>query len=455
MKKVLVLGLGRTGVSTCRYLQAQGFSVFVAEDHEARLKTALSEGYKIFTESDWVDVAFVVVSPGIPWCWPAPHPLCFKARQRGIPLTTDVDLFMIERYKTMPGSQVIAITGTNGKSTTTALMHHTLTSLGRPALMGGNIGVPALDLLEEKQGDGRDLTYVLELSSYQLELSRSVFPHTALLLNITTDHLGRHGGMAGYTAAKARIFEGLSQGGKGVIGVDDDPCLGLYEALPQEGLIPISTQRSLSYGVYGVGGQLVDALEEGEPRLMGSLEGMPALKGTHNWQNMLGVYGALRAQGISGHDIMDAFHSFPGLAHRQEVVAVHQGVTFLNDSKATNVDSVAKALPYYENIYWILGGQAKEGGLQGLEPWLPRVRHAYLIGESAASFSTYLTAHGVPHTVVGTLERAVSLAAQRARIDSAGQATVLLSPACASWDQFTSFEARGEAFKRFVHQYIQ
>jgi UDP-N-acetylmuramoylalanine--D-glutamate ligase len=474
VKKVLVLGLGKTGLSACRYLHAQGIAVCVAEESRERLNLAQAEGYPSLVEAGWEDVSAVVVSPGIPWCWPTPHPVCLKARQLGIPLITDVDLFMQARLAQAPHSHMIAITGTNGKSTTTALMHHVLQTLGKPVVMGGNIGVPVLDLLchsdsfchsreggnpsidavdpRLREGD-KDFTYVLELSSYQLELSHSVFPQTAILLNITPDHLGRHGGMAGYIAAKARIFEGLSQGGTGVISVDDAHCRELYNHFQRDTLIPISTEQALPHGVYVEKGQLVDALGT-TPQVMGSLEGMPTLRGPHNWQNMLAVYAALRSQGLSGHRVVEAFRTFPGLAHRQELVGTYEGVTFINDSKATNVESVSKALPYYENIYWILGGQAKEGGLQGLEPWLKRIRHAYLIGEAAPNFAAYLASHSVPYTIVKTLENAVPQAAQAALADPNGQATVLLSPACASWDQFASFEARGDAFRTLARTFI-
>ena len=448
-KNVLVVGLGKTGASVCRFLKSQGVTVYGAEDN---LQLAAVSDCELVTAhfAKWHELDAVVVSPGIPWCWPSPHPLCLKARQLGIPLITDVDLFITQLSQNAPKAKIIGITGTNGKSTTTALMTHALNALEQPALMGGNIGVPVLDLPQ-----ANDHAYVLELSSYQLELSRSFFAHVALLVNISPDHLSRHGGMAGYVAAKARIFEGLNQGGVGIIGVDDDHCRALYDYLkPFYGprIIPVSTGHELPYGVYMKDGCLVDALDA--PTTIGPLDAMPTLRGIHNWQNMVVAYAALRSLNCAGADLLPAFKTFPGLAHRQEVIAQKDNVVFINDSKATNVDSVSKALPCYENIYWILGGQPKEGGLSGLEPYLSQIRHAYVIGQSAPDFAAFFKAHGVPHTSSGTLDVAVAQAAQAAFLDP-NPAVVLLSPACASWDQFASFEARGNAFRTYVEKLLQ
>ncbi len=445
VKNVLVIGLGKTGTSVCSFLKNQGAQVYVAEDRADLLAQAENEGFNPLTlTGDWPHLDYAVVSPGVPWCWPAPHPFCLKARQLGLALINDVDLFALRLRAEKPDAQIIAITGTNGKSTTTALMHHVLDTLSQPNTMGGNIGVPVLDLPLQAG------TYVLELSSYQLELCRSLFPHIGILLNITPDHLTRHGGMASYTAAKAHVFEGMSLGGYGVISVDDSHCSALYEHFQPayvKKLIPISTRHALSYGVYLEKGVLMDAIEA--PHAVGPLDEMPTLRGEHNWQNMLAVYAALRCQQLQGKDIWKAFKTFPGLAHRQEHVGQKNNVTFINDSKATNVDSVAKALPYYDNIYWIVGGQAKEGGLKGLESWLGRIRHAYLIGEAAQDFANYLAYHQVPHTVAGTLDKAVDKAAHAA-FESPDDSVVLLSPACASWDQFKSFEERGDVFRAAV-----
>jgi UDP-N-acetylmuramoylalanine--D-glutamate ligase len=308
--------------------------------------------------------------------------------------------------------------------------------------VGGNLGAAALSL-EPLPGDG---IYVLELSSYQLELTPTPICDVAILLNITPDHLSRHGGMDGYIDAKALILHPKGRGSIGVLGVDDQPCRDLFAKLQSTGrkLIPTSVERAVAGGVDAVNGMLTDRTGP-HPEEVLDLRSIATLPGSHNWQNAAAAYVAATAMGLDRAPIVAGLRSYPGLAHRQQLIATVNGVRYVNDSKATNADAAAKALVCYEPIYWIIGGRAKEGGLAGLDPFYPRVRHAYLIGECADDFAKQLRGK-LPFTQCGTLDKAVA-AAHR---DAKAGAVVLLSPACASWDQYPNFEARGDHFRRLV-----
>ncbi|MGH6954786.1 MAG: UDP-N-acetylmuramoyl-L-alanine--D-glutamate ligase, partial [Alphaproteobacteria bacterium] len=369
---------------------------------------------------------------------------------------SDVDLLARAR----PESGFVGVTGTNGKSTTTALVGHVLASAGRIVAVGGNLGVPALSL----EPLGKDGTYVLEMSSYQLEITPSLAFHVAVLLNLAPDHLGRHGGMAGYVAAKRAIFRGQRQGDTAVIGVDDETCRTIHrELVAREGpaVVPISAtdtksatgeprdQAAAKGGVTVINGVLRDFLSGGAGPVI-DLGSAPALPGVHNWQNAAAAYAAARTLGLGADEIATALRTFPGLGHRQERVLTLDGVLFVNDSKATNAHAAARALACYETIYWIAGGLPKEDGIRPLEHYFPRVVHAFLIGNAAADFARTLKGR-VPYTLAGTLDRAVSEAHARATRDRRREPVVLLSPACASFDQFLNFEARGESFRRLVH----
>ena len=355
----------------------------------------------------------------------------------------DVELLARSRGR----SSFIGVTGTNGKSTTTALVGHILSLAGRKVAMGGNLGTPALAL----ESLGTDGIYVLEMSSYQLELAPSMSFDIGVLTNITPDHLERHGGLAGYIAAKKRIFRHRSAASTAVIGVDEAPSRAIHEELAakaEQRVVPVSAEGVIAGGIYVRDGRLVDD-EDGSQDEVADLAAIPSLPGRHNWQNAAAAYAATRAAGVSPARIAASLGSFPGLAHRQELVAVIDGIRFVNDSKATNADAAAKALVCYERIYWLAGGRAKEGGIEPLAPYFGRIAHAYLIGEAANTFAKTL-AGKVPTTLARTLAAAFEAASRDARREQGPGAVVLLSPACASWDQFASFEARGEAFKALV-----
>lgn len=434
-----VLGLGRAGLAACRALAAGGTEVWAWDDNAAPRAAAEAEGIRVVDlhRCDWKKPAALVLSPGIPHTHPRPHPVVRLAREADCPLTGDVELL----YRTQIAATYVGITGTNGKSTTTALIGHILTSAGRTAEVGANIGTPALAL--EPLGD--DGIYVLEMSSYQLELTERTIFDVAVLLNVSPDHLERHGGMDGYVAAKLNVFAHQDEDCHAVIGIDDERSRTLYETLKAKGeqaLVPISGTMAIDGGVYAVDGLLHN---DGRPLL--DLKTVPTLPGSHNWQNAAAAFAACRALGLEENAITAGLRTYPGLAHRQELVAEIGGVRFVNDSKATNADAAARALSSYDTIFWIAGGRPKETGLDGIEPWLDRVRHAFLIGEAADEFSHTLKDR-VPVTVSGTLDHAVASASDMARGMSG--AVVLLSPACASFDQYPSFEARGDSFRTLV-----
>ena len=440
-RTVAVFGLARSGLSAARALAAGGARVRAWDDAAAR--RAAVQGCEIvdLVAADWTGTAALVLSPGVPLTHPAPHPVVLKAQSAGVPVIGDVELFAGAGLQ----ARRVCVTGTNGKSTTTALIGHVLRSAGRAAEIGGNIGMPVLDLAPL----GADGTYVLEMSSYQIDLTPSLVCDVAVLLNVTPDHLDRHGSMAGYVAIKRRIFAGQGPAQTAVIGVDDAYCAGIYRDLRAAGhqkVVPIAIGRRLADGISVVAGKLYEA-DAAKPAI--DLTGCKTLPGEHNWQNAAAAFAVARALGLSRAEIETGLNSFPGLAHRMERVATISGVLFVNDSKATNADAAAKALACYDAIYWIAGGKAKEGGIASLGDFHARIRHAYLIGEAAADFAATL-AGKVAATTVGTLDRAVDAAFAAAKRDGAPGAVVLLSPACASFDQFADFEARGDAFKRHV-----
>lgn len=438
---VAIVGLGKSGLSAARALKAGGATVLVWDDKPDAREQAAQAGFAVVEPSRdaWRAVSKIIWSPGIPHTHPQPHPAADLARSMGIPLVCDVDLLC----ETKLDPFYVAITGTNGKSTTTTLIHHILSSAGHKTAVGGNLGTPALDLAPlEFTG-----TYVLELSSYQLELVPALQPSVSVWLNISPDHLGRHGGLDGYVAAKTRILQNRRQPSTVVIGVDDVPSAQVYDRLVRSevgSIIPVRIGRPVPKGVYVVDGRLIDATG-GRPKDICDLKPMKTLPGSHNWQNAACAYAAARARNVAVETIVAALRTFPGLAHRQQLVDSIEGVAFINDSKATNADAAARALACYDNILWIAGGQAKEGGIDSLAPLFPRIKHAFLIGEAMDAFAETLNGK-VPFTLSRTLLAAVEKADEIADVGD----TVLLSPACASWDQFRSFEHRGDEFARIV-----
>jgi UDP-N-acetylmuramoylalanine--D-glutamate ligase len=439
---VAVLGLGKSGRTAAEALQRSGAEVRAWDDKAETRDAAAKAGIPIvdLMAMDWSEVPTLVLSPGIPHSFPKPHPVVTRAKAANAEIVCDVELLARAQRE----AAYLGITGTNGKSTTTALTGHILELTGRDVGVGGNLGTPALTLPALQSGG----VYVIEMSSYQLELTHSITWDVAILLNITPDHLDRHGGMDGYVAAKKRIFWRQTRPRAAVIGVDDALCRAIHDELAakrEQVVIPISAERPVKGGVYAEAGWLVDDLDGQAARVL-ELATLERLPGAHNWQNVAAAYAACRHIGVAAPQAVACIRSFPGLAHRQELVATVDGVKYVNDSKATNADAAAKALGCYDEIWWIAGGLAKEGGIASLESYFPRIRGAFLIGEAAGQFAETLAAAKVPFSRSGDLATAVGEAKSAARPGS----VVLLSPACASFDQFADFEERGKVFRRLV-----
>ena len=447
---VAILGLGRTGLATANALIAGGREVLAWDDDPRRREDVreISGDSPIplvdLNLSDWSEIPTLVLSPGIPHAYPTPHPVVQPARAAGCEIMSDIEILL----RCFPDACYIGITGTNGKSTTTALLGHILSSSGREVAVGGNLGVPALALPNLAHGG----IYVLELSSYQLELTPSLSCRVAILLNIGPDHLERHGGMAGYIAAKTLIFRGQRGDQIAIIGVDDDHGRRIRDELRNRNgphVQPISGEHAEIGGVYVLNGVLFDHLK-GEAEPIADMSAVDTLHGTHNWQNAAAACAAALALGVPRDQITAGLAKFPGLAHRMELIAEVEGIRFVNDSKATNVAAAGRALACYDLIYWIAGGLAKEDGLAGIDSLFPRIVHAFLIGTAAGHLARALD-NKVPYTICGDLDRAVREAFKQAVSDRRVGAVVLLSPACASFDQFENFEARGDAFRHIVH----
>jgi len=445
-RTVAVLGLARSGLVAARALKASGARVLAWDDAEQGRAAASDLTLTDLSTSEPLDWAALVMSPGIPLTHPAPHPAAARAIGAGIEVIGDIEL--LGRAGT--GAKFLGITGTNGKSTTTALIGHVMAALGLPSAVGGNLGIPALSLPEL----GPDGHYVIEMSSFQLDLINRLRFGTAILLNVTPDHLDRHGDMRGYVAAKRRIFQNQIAGDTAILGVDDSYVRDLAADLAHQParLIRISAEGPVSGGVYVADGQLIDDLDGDAVTIM-DLSPVPTLPGRHNWQNAAAAYAACRVAGAAPTEIANAIATYPGLPHRQELVATLGGIRFVNDSKATNADAAAKALGCYDRIYWIAGGLPKAGGIASLAPFFSRIARAFLIGQASDEFAKTLDGRA-PVTRSGDLATALAQATDAARRDGARDAVVLLSPACASYDQFTSYEARGDAFRRLARQIV-
>lgn len=452
-KTIAVFGMGRTGITAALSLAAGGATVFAWDDNPVAVKTAEASGVSTanLQDVDWNDIDELVLSPGVPDKLPEPHWTAVKARAANIPIICDIEIFARE-VAALPEHRrpkIVAVTGTNGKSTTTTLIGHVLTTCGRDAQVGGNIGRGVLDLDSMHAGT----YYVLELSSYQLERTRSLRANAAVFLNLTPDHLERHGDMDRYEAAKRRIFLNQTNDDTVVIGVDDPEgrriCSELKVANGRR-IVPISGRKSLGHGVCSIKGKLYCA-QGSKVVEIANLNKAPALEGMHNYQNAAAAYAAVSSLGIDAPSIGEALLSFPGLAHRMETIGKIANVRFVNDSKATNANAAQQALRSYRDIYWIAGGQAKSDGIEPLKTLFPNIRKAYLIGEAAPVFHKTLTNLKVEHKVSGKLEMAVLCALRDAINSDAKNPIILLSPACASFDQFKNFETRGEAFREQVN----
>jgi len=442
-RTVLVFGLARTGIAVVRALEAGGAKAVAWDDGAQSRIEAQGVGVVLADPAtlDWSQFAAVVLSPGVPLTHPAPHPLVLAARSAGVPVIGDVEL--LAGTPARGAAPLVGITGTNGKSTTTALIGHLVATSGREAAIGGNLGRAVLDL-DPVPASG---AYVIELSSFQIDLVSTLAPDVAVLLNITPDHLDRHGDMAGYAAVKESLFAHQRAGQTAIIGVEDSWCQAIADRIaagPQR-LLRLSTTAPVDRGVYVLDGILFDAID-GPAEQIVDLRTFSRLPGRHNWQNAAAAYAAARALGISRSAILTGLASFPGLAHRMELVAEIAGVRFINDSKATNADAAAKALAAYPAIWWIAGGKAKAGGIDSLSDFFPHIRRAYLIGDAAPAFARTLNG-SVAFTESGDLARAVAAAFADARQTPDDRPVVLLSPACASFDQFKDYERRGDTFR--------
>ncbi|KQO54736.1 UDP-N-acetylmuramoyl-L-alanine--D-glutamate ligase [Methylobacterium sp. Leaf85] len=442
-RTVALFGLGGSGLATAVSLQAGGARVVAWDDSPESRARARERGIGVadLRSADWSGFSALILAPGVPLTHPAPHWTVDLAKAAGIEIVGDVELFCRERAKIAPNSPFVAITGTNGKSTTTALIAHILSDAGLDVQMGGNIGTAILSL--EPPAPGR--YHVIELSSFQIDLTPSLNPSVGVLLNITPDHLDRHGTMENYAAIKERLIRGSALA---VVGVDDEPSRAIADR-HRGPLVRI-----------GVAQQDVDGLTVRDGIVAGrsgeaiaDVSGIGSLRGAHNWQNAAVAIAVAQALAVTDGQIASALVSFPGLPHRMEEVGRRGRVLFVNDSKATNADSTEKALTAFRDIHWILGGKPKEGGIDLLAPLFDRVAHAYLIGAASDAFAATLEGR-VPYTRCGTLDVATKQAAEAAARSEAPEPVVLLSPACASYDQFKSFEDRGDQFRALVRGLI-
>ena len=447
--RVAVLGLGRSGLATARALVAGGAEPLLWDDAPEARARAEAEGFQLTDltrDAAWAGMALFVTSPGIPHLYPEPNRHIARALREGVPVDNDIGLFFRswasadwDKFDRMP--KVVAVTGSNGKSTTTALIHHLLHEAGRPTQMAGNIGRGVLDLDPPQEGE----VVVLELSSYQTELARALTPDVAVFTNLSPDHLDRHGGRGGYFAAKARLF---TQGGpdRAVIGVDEVEGQFLANQLStgaaDDRVIRISSGQKLETEGWTVFARKGFLSEWRKGRQVASIDlrAVAGLPGAHNHQNACAAYAAVRTLGLPPREVEAGFQTFAGLPHRSQLIRERRGVRFVNDSKATNVDSAAKALQAFPRIRWIAGGLGKEGGIAALKPYLQSVAKAYLIGHSARDFALELG--DLPHEICETMATAVARAATEAEPGD----VVLLAPAAASFDQYPNFEKRGEDF---------
>jgi UDP-N-acetylmuramoylalanine--D-glutamate ligase len=449
-KKVAVFGLGESGLIAASALFAGGADVVGWDDDDARIVRATGAGIPTadLRQLDWSRIAALVLAPGVPLTHPVPHWSVGLARAMAVPVIGDIELFCRERRAHAPDAPLVCITGTNGKSTTTALIAHISESAGFETQLGGNIGTAILSLEPPRMGR----VHVIECSSFQIDLAPSLDPSIGILINLSEDHLDRHGTMENYAAVKSRLITGVQPGGTAVVGVDDGWCRGIADRAEQAGerVVRVSVRQPLAYGMYVDGDRVLQATG-GTATEIARLSGAGSLRGRHNAQNAACASAAALALGIDPKTIQAALRTFPGLAHRMEEVGRKGAVLFINDSKATNADSAAQALACFEDIFWVAGGKPKTGGIMPLAGFFPRIRKAYLIGEAADEFAGTLKGK-TDYVIAKTLDHAVTEAARDAEASGLGSPVVLLSPACASYDQYPNFEVRGDAFRNLVRK---
>ncbi|KAF0232311.1 MAG: UDP-N-acetylmuramoylalanine--D-glutamate [Beijerinckiaceae bacterium] len=446
-KSVALFGLGGSGFATAEALRAGGARVVVWDDAEKAVEKARSAGFDAtdLRTIDWKGMAALVLSPGVPLTHPAPHWSVDLARKADVEIIGDIELFCRERKRLAPDAPFIAITGTNGKSTTTALIAHILREAGRDVQLGGNIGTPILHLA----APAGDRIHVIEMSSYQIDLAPSLAPSIGLLLNLSPDHIDRHGTMEHYAAVKERLVIAADTA---IIGVDDPHSEAIAVRLDHSGkpIVRISLSENLPAGIH-VRGREIFAWR-GHGRKLADLAGIGSLRGDHNAQNAAAAVAACLRIGLDEAKIQAGLASFPGLAHRMEQVGRVGKALLINDSKATNADSTEKALlSFDEGIFWIAGGKAKDGGIRPLAPYFPRIAKAYLIGAAMDDFAATLEGK-VPYERAITLQVALESAARDAKNADFDEPVILLSPSCASFDQFPNFEVRGAMFRELAEK---
>lgn len=442
-KRIAVMGLGVAGLPTVRALMASGAQVMAWDDGADSRNKAAALGIPIvdLMSADWAGVDTLVLSPGIPHTFPKPHPIAERARKADAKIVCDVDLL----GRAQRDAIYVGITGTNGKSTTTALIAHILKSAGKKLEVGGNLGPPVMDF----EPLGKDGIYVLEMSSYQLERTYSIKFDVAVLLNVSPNHIDRHGDLAGYVAAKKRIFARNGKQQTAVVGVDDDETRRVADELAERMRVVRVTREAPGMGMVGAEGTKLVDRSEGAAKAVLDMKDAPDLPGRHNAQNAAAAYAATRALGVAPDVIAAAMKTYRSLPHRLERVATIDGVTYVNDSKATSPEATVWALTSYDRVIWIAGGLSKEVGYDALIPYLPKIAYAILVGKAAAEIAAFLDRHKIPHATVETIERAVPAAHAKAKAEKAAK-VVLLSPACASFDQYRSFEKRGDDFRAQV-----
>jgi UDP-N-acetylmuramoylalanine--D-glutamate ligase len=453
-KTVAVFGLGGSGLAVCHALKAGGAEVIACDDSIDKMVEATQAG---FITADlrtvtWENFAALILTPGVPFTHPVPHWTVLAAREAGVEVIGDIELFCRERALHAPSAPFVAITGTNGKSTTTALIAHLMREAGFDTQMGGNIGTAILSLEPPRAGR----VHVIEMSSYQIDLTPSLNPTVGMLLNLTPDHIDRHGTMENYAAVKERL---VARAEVALVGADDDYSIDIGNRLTDDGdcdMIAVSGHRSLHWGYFVRGTEVIfkpdiddDAKAEAHITVLADLRGVGSLRGEHNAQNAAFACATAWTLGVESEEIARGIKTFPGLAHRMEQVGRQNATLFVNDSKGTNADATAKALSSFNDIFWIAGGKPKEGGIESLAGFFPRIRKAYLIGEAATEFAATLEGK-VPYEISVTLDVAVANAAGDAAEANLAEPVVLLSPACASFDQFRNFEIRGNRFRELV-----
>ncbi|MBS0528913.1 MAG: UDP-N-acetylmuramoyl-L-alanine--D-glutamate ligase [Proteobacteria bacterium] len=447
-KTVAVFGLGGSGLASCHALKAGGAEVIASDDSNDNLAKAAQAGFITadLRKVSWANFASLVLAPGVPLTHPKPHWSVLAAREAGVEVIGDIELFCRERRRHVPDAPFVAITGTNGKSTTTALVAHLMREAGHDVQMGGNIGTAILSLEPPRAGR----VHVIEMSSYQIDLTPSLDPSVGILLNVSEDHLDRHGTIEHYAAVKERLVARVQPQGAAIVGVDDIWSRAAADRIEQSGkrVVRVSVKNPLADGI-SVDHDMIVRTSGGARREIADIGGIGSLRGRHNAQNAACASAAALALGVSHEVLQKGLRSFPGLAHRMEQVGRRANVLFVNDSKGTNADATEKALSSFSDIFWIAGGKPKTGGITSLADYFPRIRKAYLIGEAAKEFAATLEGK-VAYEISETLDAAVPAAARDAEASGLSDAVVLLSPACASFDQYRNFEIRGDRFRERV-----